>query len=102
VRTGPERTTLLRSVEEKLEYVAAGRGIIVLPLSATRYYTRPDVVYVPVPDAEPDEVLLASEAGRRSRLVADFTAAARAAAEADAEVTPLGGGRGAGDLGEDR
>ena len=36
-----------------------GLGIIVLPLSATRFYTRPDIVYVPVTDAEPDEVLLA-------------------------------------------
>ena len=62
IKTGPARTTVLRSVEEKLEYVAAGHGIIVLPLSATLYYTRPDIVYVPVSDAEPDEVLLASEA----------------------------------------
>jgi DNA-binding transcriptional LysR family regulator len=77
VRTGPARTTVLRSVEEKLEYVAAGHGIIVLPLSATTYYTRPDIVYVPVSDAEPDEVLLAHEASRRSRLLAAFTAAAR-------------------------
>ena len=45
--------TPIRSVEEKLEHVAAGHGIIVLPLSATRHYTRPDVVYVPVVDAHP-------------------------------------------------
>jgi DNA-binding transcriptional LysR family regulator len=80
VKTGPARTTVLRSVEAKLEYVAAGQGIIVLPESATRYYTRPDVVYVPVADAAPDEVLLATEASRRSRLVTAFVAAARAVA----------------------
>jgi DNA-binding transcriptional LysR family regulator len=78
VKTGPARTTILRSVEEKLEYVAAGQGIIVLPQSATQYYTRPDIVYVPVTDAEPDEVLLAHEATRRSKLIAAFVAAARA------------------------
>jgi DNA-binding transcriptional LysR family regulator len=77
IKTGPARTTILRSVEEKLEYVAAGHGIIVLPRSATRYYTRPDIVYVPVTDAEPDEVLLAHEASRRSKLIAAFIAAAR-------------------------
>jgi DNA-binding transcriptional LysR family regulator len=70
----------LRSVEEKLEHVAAGNGIILLPRSATAYYTRPDVVYVPVRDAAPDAVLLACEAGRRSRLLTDFFAAATAAA----------------------
>ena len=82
VKTGPNRTTVLRSVEEKLEKVASGLGIIVLPLSATRFYTRPDVVYVPVVDAEPDEVLLAMEASCRSPLVAAFMRAARATADA--------------------
>jgi DNA-binding transcriptional LysR family regulator len=67
----------LRSIEEKLERVAAGHGVILLPESATRHYTRPDVVYVPVPDAEPDEVLLAYERARRSPLVAAFAQAAR-------------------------
>jgi DNA-binding transcriptional LysR family regulator len=78
IKTGPARTTILRSVEEKLEYVATGHGIIVLPLSATTYYTRPDIVYVPVTDAEPDEVLLACEVSRRSKSIAAFVAAARA------------------------
>ena len=77
VKTGPTRTTVLRSVEEKLEKVASGLGIIVLPLSATRFYSRPDIVYVPVVDAEPDEVLLATETSCRSPLVAAFIEAAR-------------------------
>jgi DNA-binding transcriptional LysR family regulator len=87
VRTGPTRTTVLRGVEEKLEYVASGHGIIVLPLSVTRHYTRPGVVYVPLTDAEPDEVFLATEVSRRSRLVSAFVAAARAAAADDPDVT---------------
>jgi DNA-binding transcriptional LysR family regulator len=86
VKTGPTRTTVLRGVEEKLEYVAAGHGIIVLPLSATRHYTRPDVVYVPVIDAAPDEVLLAAESSRRSRLITAFADAAREVAAEDPDV----------------
>jgi DNA-binding transcriptional LysR family regulator len=79
--------TPIRSVEEKLEHVAAGHGIIVLPLSATRHYTRPDVVYVPVVDAEPDQVFLAYVAQRQSGLLEDFVAAAAAAARRAADVT---------------
>jgi DNA-binding transcriptional LysR family regulator len=70
--------TPIRSVEEKLEHVAAGDGIIVLPLSATQHYSRPDVVYVPVLDAEPDQVSLAFVEGRDAYPVSDFVAAARA------------------------
>src|SRR3954470_18318699 len=56
----------------KLEHVAAGHGIIVLPLSATRYYSRTDVVYVPVVDAELDQVYLACDGTRRSKLISGF------------------------------
>jgi DNA-binding transcriptional LysR family regulator len=77
VPVGDGRSTPLRSIEEKLEYVVAGHGVILLPLSATEHYGRPDVVYVPVTDAEPDEVLLAHEANRRSKLLSGFVRAAR-------------------------
>ena len=79
--------TPIRSVEEKLEHVAAGHGIIVLPLSATRHYTRPDVVYVPVVDAQPDQVFLAFVAQRESSLLEDFVVAATAAARRAADIT---------------
>lgn len=84
-----ERSIRLRSVEEKLEYVAAGRGIIVLPRSATLHYVRPDVSYVPLTDAEPDEVLLACEATRRSKLLRAFLDAAQQAVAEDADLSPL-------------
>ncbi len=70
------RTMRLRGMEEKLEYVAAGHGIILLPRSATEHFRRPDVVYVPVTDAEPDEVLLAYEGSRRSKALFAFVEAA--------------------------
>jgi DNA-binding transcriptional LysR family regulator len=88
VRDG-EQNILLRSIEEKLEFVAAGHGIIVLPRSATLHYTRPDIVYIPLVDAEPDEVLLACESSRRSKLLSAFTEAAREAAESDSNVQSL-------------
>jgi hypothetical protein len=70
----------LRSFEEKLEHVAAGHGVILLPLTATRFYRRPDVVYRPVLDAEPAEVWLATDPARHSKAVQAFAELARAAA----------------------
>lgn len=78
----------VRTVEEKLEYVAAGRGITYLPLSATLLYRRPDVVYRPVSDLPPDEVALARAAGSCSPLVADFVAAARETVARATEPVP--------------
>ncbi|HEY6492496.1 MAG TPA: LysR family transcriptional regulator substrate-binding protein [Trebonia sp.] len=49
----------LRSVEEKLEHVAAGHGIVVLPLSTATFYTRPDLSYVSVGDVAANQVCLA-------------------------------------------
>ena len=67
------------AVEEKLEHVATGRGVTVLPLSTATFYTRPDIVHVPVRDIPPNQVCLAWEAGRRSRLIQEFAALAQAA-----------------------
>jgi DNA-binding transcriptional LysR family regulator len=69
--TAPRRREF-RSVEEKLEHVATGRGIAVIPRSTSEYYTRPDVVHVPVEDLPPNEVCLAWVAARRSRLIFSF------------------------------
>ena len=60
------------SVEEKLEHVAAGGGIAIVPLSTSEYYTRPDVTCVPVSDLPPNEVCLAWLAARRSPLILAF------------------------------
>ncbi|MFI7412918.1 hypothetical protein ACIBU0_30015 [Streptomyces sp. NPDC049627] len=53
-------------MEEKLELVAAGAGICVLPLSTATFYTRPDVIPLRVEDIGPNEVALAWVAARRS------------------------------------
>jgi len=61
-----------RTVEEKLEHVAAGHGIVVLPLSTAVFYTRPGIAYSYVSDIPPNQVCLAWDATRRSRLIQDF------------------------------
>jgi DNA-binding transcriptional LysR family regulator len=66
-----------RTVEEKLELVAVGSGIAILPLSTAMFYRRADVGFVPVTDLPLTEVHLGWEQGRDSRLVAAFVAKAR-------------------------
>ncbi len=69
------------SVEDKLEHVAAGRGVSFLPESAAAYYARPDISYVPVPELPPDQVCLATDEARHPPLVTAFVRAARQALE---------------------
>ncbi|AEY87146.1 LysR family transcriptional regulator [Streptomyces olivaceoviridis] len=66
----------IHQVEEKLELVASGAGICVLPLSTASFYTRPDVIPLPVEGIGPNEVALAWVASRRSPLIHDFAEAA--------------------------
>jgi len=84
-RPHPNAGYLARGVDETLEHVAAGRGISFLARSATVFYSRPDVVYLPVPDLAPDQVCLAMAASHLSPVAEDFFAAAQATAEITAE-----------------
>jgi DNA-binding transcriptional LysR family regulator len=63
---GGTRLPAARTVEEKLEQVAVGRGIVVLPESTALFYTRPDVVHRYVTDLVDGEVALAFDAHRAS------------------------------------
>ncbi|MFF9394239.1 LysR family transcriptional regulator [Streptomyces griseoluteus] len=69
-------TPVIHQVEEKLELVASGAGICVLPLSTAGFYTRPDVTALRVDGLGPNEVALAWAASRRSPLVRAFAEAA--------------------------
>jgi DNA-binding transcriptional LysR family regulator len=60
------------SVEEKLEHVAAGNGIAIIPTSTASFYTRSDIAHIPVEDIGPNRVCLAWVASRRSRLIYEF------------------------------
>jgi DNA-binding transcriptional LysR family regulator len=69
-------TPYYRSVEEKLEYVAAGHGVIVLPLSTATFYTRADISHVDIEDVAPSQVCLAWDSSRRDSLIGEFVAIA--------------------------
>jgi len=67
----------LRSVEEKLEHVAAGNGIVILPVSTATFYTRPGVTHVHVTGIAPSQVCLAWDNARDSALVREYAEIAR-------------------------
>ena len=52
-------TPAQRLVEEKLEHVAAGRGVVVLPRSTAEFYTRQDVRWLPVSALPPTPIAVA-------------------------------------------
>ncbi|MEN0084861.1 MAG: LysR substrate-binding domain-containing protein [Leifsonia sp.] len=58
-----------RDVEVKLERVAAGLGVSVLPASTARFYTRPDVVARQVSGLGPSEVAAAWSSHRDTELL---------------------------------
>jgi DNA-binding transcriptional LysR family regulator len=77
LRTRRRRSApIFRTVEEKLEHVAAGHGVVLLPLSTAPFYTRPGVSYSQISDIPPNQVCLAWDAARRSPLIQDFAAIA--------------------------
>jgi DNA-binding transcriptional LysR family regulator len=76
MRTRRRSVPVFRTVEEKLEHVAAGHGIVFLPLSTAVFYTRPGVAYSHVSDIALNQVCLAWDATRRSQLIQDFAAIA--------------------------
>jgi DNA-binding transcriptional LysR family regulator len=63
---------VMRTVEEKLEHVAAGHGIVVLPESTATFYRRPDVTHARISDIGLNQVSLAWDASRRSRVIHEF------------------------------
>ena len=50
----------IRTMEEKLEAVALGHGLALVPATAAAYYQRPDIAYRPAPGAPPYQVALAA------------------------------------------
>ncbi|OON81642.1 LysR family transcriptional regulator [Streptomyces tsukubensis] len=60
------------SLEEKFERIASGHGIVLVPLSVARSYSRPDLAHLPVTDVPELETCLVTLAGRRETLLRDF------------------------------
>jgi DNA-binding transcriptional LysR family regulator len=79
IQAGDRRAVpAIRSVEEKLELVAGGEGIAVIPASTAGFYTQPGVVILPVEDIGPNQVALAWPTGRSTALIREFADAAAA------------------------
>jgi hypothetical protein len=77
-----------RTVEEKLEQVAVGRGIVVLPESTATFYTRPDVVHRYVIDLADGEVALAFDSRRASREIESIVEIAQIVGNTSAVSVP--------------
>lgn len=69
---------LINSVEDKVELIAGGQAVAIVPASAPIVELRPDLTTVPIEGIEPCHVVLATRAADRNRLVATFRACARA------------------------
>lgn len=78
---------VVHTVEAKLEHVAAGRGLVVLPRSTAGYYTRPDVVYREVVDLPHGDVVIGFSAGRTTPQIEAALQLARRVLVAPAEVS---------------
>ena len=64
------------SIEDKLELIAAGEAIAIVPAGPLASF-RPDLTTIPLDDVEPGHVVLATRAGDRGRLVNAFRKSAR-------------------------
>ncbi len=97
LRTSERRPVpAIHSVEEKLELVAGGQGIAVIPASTANFYTRPDIEAIPVEDLGPNHVAAAWPTGRTTGLVQEFIDAATALLpEQEARASRLATGAGA-------
>ncbi|MFJ6251820.1 MULTISPECIES: LysR family transcriptional regulator [unclassified Streptomyces] len=69
---------LIESYEDKLELVASGRAVAVLPIGDRRSSLRPDLVTVPIKGAPPSQVVLVSRRGDPNPMVWDLRPAAEA------------------------
>lgn len=74
----------IESYEDKLELVASGRAIAVLPVGDRRSSLRPNLVTVPVEGAPPSQVVLVSRKGDPNPMIRNLRLAAKAVLTAPA------------------
>lgn len=65
------------SYEDKLEHVAAGQAIAILPAGDRRFTLRPDVAAIPIKGIDPCQVVVVTRVDETNDLVADFRNSAR-------------------------
>jgi len=68
----------VKAIEDKIELIAGGQAVAIIPASARLSGLRPDLTTVPLEGAEPSHVALATRAGDHGRLVAAFRKSAHA------------------------
>lgn len=68
---------LVDTIEDKLEFVAAGQAVAIVPAALHAGHLRPDLTAIPLNGVEPGHVVVATRAEDRSRLVAAFRKSAR-------------------------
>jgi len=68
---------VVESFEDRIELVATGQAVAVLPIGDRRSSVRPDLVSVPLEGFPPSSVVVASRIGETNPLVADFVTAAK-------------------------
>ncbi|MEU5323769.1 LysR family transcriptional regulator [Streptomyces sp. NPDC021056] len=74
----------IENYEDKLELVASGEAIAVLPVGDRRSSLRPDLVTVPVEGAPPSQVVLVSRKGDSNPMIRNLRLAAQAVLTAPA------------------
>ncbi|MCD2196226.1 LysR substrate-binding domain-containing protein [Actinomycetospora endophytica] len=62
---------VIEAMEDKFEVIAAGEAVVVMPDIGVQHL-RPDLTTVKIADVEPSHVVVATRAGDRNRLVAEF------------------------------
>jgi hypothetical protein len=72
----PVGPILADTYDDKLEAIAEGSAIAVVPAGDRRFTLRPDLVAVPVDGAGPSQVVVASRAVETNPLVAEFVSSA--------------------------
>jgi DNA-binding transcriptional LysR family regulator len=68
---------LIKAVEDKIELIAGGQAVAIIPATAPISGLRPDLTTIPLEGVEPSHVALATRAGDRGRLVTAFRKCAR-------------------------
>ncbi|MFD4636386.1 LysR family transcriptional regulator [Lentzea sp. NPDC058436] len=67
---------VIENYEDKLELVASGQAVAVLPVGDRRSSLRPDLVTVPIDDAPPSQVVLVSRKADPNPMIRSFRLAA--------------------------
>jgi DNA-binding transcriptional LysR family regulator len=65
-------------MEDKLELIAAGEAVAIIPAGLHAESLRPDLTTIPLEGVDPSHIVIATRADDRSRLLADFRKCARA------------------------